>query len=48
MRHAGLATLALLLAIGPAYAGEESGDQQVVVVNAAQKLGSVGQIAPAR
>jgi hypothetical protein len=49
MRSVQLAALALVLAVSPAYAdGDESGDQQVVVVNAAQKLGSVGQIARLR
>jgi hypothetical protein len=45
-----LLTIALLLcAAAPAHAGDdESGDQQVVVVNAATKLGSVGQIARLR
>ncbi|HEY5944624.1 MAG TPA: PEGA domain-containing protein [Kofleriaceae bacterium] len=40
--------LALSLGVGTAYAGEDDADQQVVVVNAASKLGSVGQIARLR
>lgn len=47
-----LAALALFLALGfvatPAFAGEDGDDQQVVVINAASKLGSVGQIARLR
>jgi len=48
MRSVKLAALALIAAVCPAYAGDEEPDQQVVVVNAAQKLGSVGQIARLR
>lgn len=41
--------LALVLCFAStAYAGDDEGDQQVVVVNAASKLGSVGQIARLR
>ena len=42
-----LAALAFILVANPAFAGEEE-DQQVVVINAASKLGSVGQIARLR
>lgn len=43
-----LGALALVLAAAPAYAEDEDAPEQVVVVNAASKLGSVGQIARLR